>query len=560
MGVWTPGPAATSGNDTFTGDGTGETADGLEGDDILNGNGGDDTLHDSAGLDVLNGGDGNDTLIATVDGFALYEEYHGGADFDTIRLTGAIAPGYGFNFNSFAVTGIEAIEFAADAANTQLTLYTTLIGNGVATDLLVTGNSSSYDNLNFQSYISGNYSLAGLQFVNWEEYDVVFLVGWYEDDVLTGSSVADRIISLDGNDSISGGLGNDLLFGGAGVDISRYTGISSGAASWHRNPDGTWTVTAGAQGTDALTSIEYLDFDDRDVFLDRAYSTFSGDGTSDVFMRHSSGALGMWFVDGSGVTGAASPGSIDPIWAIEGVGDFNGDGRDDIFMRHTSTGDLGTWFMDGGSATGATTFGNIDMSWGIEAIGDLNGDGSDDIVMWHSSGSLGVWFTNNGAISGAAGMGTISQITWDFEGLGDFNGDGRDDILWRNDLGNLGMWLMDGGAATGVGAGDISSSWDIEGVGDFDGDGRDDILMRDVAGNVGVWFMNGGSAVGAAGLGNVGTAFEVAAIGDFNGDGKDDILWWHDTGALGVWFMNGSTATATSYGSVSSDWVINPGG
>ena len=115
----------------------------------------------------------------------------------------------------------------------------------------------------------------------------------------------------------------------------------STSATWVRNPSGTWTVIAGAEGTDTLTGVEFLDFTDRDVFLDRAYSTFSGDGTSDVFMRHSTGAMGVWFVNGSGVTGAAGLGAIDPAWAIEGVGDFNGDSRDDIFMRNAN-GSVGT--------------------------------------------------------------------------------------------------------------------------------------------------------------------------------------------------------------------------
>ena len=84
--------------------------------------------------------------------------------------------------------------------------------------------------------------------------------------------------------------------------------------------------------------------------------------------------------------------------------------------------------------------------------------------------------------------------------------------------------------------------------------------MRDASGNLGAWFMNGASATGV-GLGNVSTQFAVAAIGDYNGDGKDDILWWHDNGSLGVWFMNGAAVSgATSYGGVSHDWIINPGG
>lgn len=383
------------------------------------------------------------------------------------------------------------------------------------------------------------------------------IIGNDANNTLTGNGGFDNLSGGAGNDRLVGGASSDTLNGGAGIDTAGYS-IASTSATWVRNANGTWTVSAGADGTDTVTSVEFLDFTDRDVFLDRAYSTFSGDGTSDVFMRHSTGAMGVWFVNGAGVTGAAGLGAVALSWAIEGVADFNGDGRDDIFMRN-SNGNLGVWFMNGASASGAAGLGNIDLAWDIAGLGDLNGDGFDDIVMWNANGSLGVWFMNNGAVSGAAGLGNISRASWTFEGLGDFNGDGRDDILWRNSAGDTGIWFMNGGAATGAGIGNIAPGWAIEGVGDFNGDGRDDILMRDASGNLGVWFMNGASATGA-GLGNVAQSFAVAAVGDYNGDGRDDILWWNDNGNLGVWFMNGAAATATGYGNVSHDWIINPGG
>lgn len=373
-------------------------------------------------------------------------------------------------------------------------------------------------------------------------------IGGSGNDTLIGNAVANRL---------TGNAGNDQITAGGGIDTSVY-GSASTSSTWSRNPDGTWTVTAGSSGTDSLAGVEFLNFTDRDVFLDRAYSTLSGDGTSDILMRHSGGSLGVWFVNGSGVTGAAGLGGIGTEWAIEGVADFNGDGRDDIFMR-ANNGNLGTWFMNGASATGAAGLGNVDLSWDIGGLGDLNGDGVDDIVWWNDNGSLGVWFMNNGAVSGAAGLGNISQANWNFEALADFNGDGKDDILWRNSAGDAGIWFMNGGAATGAGIGNIASSWAIEGTGDFNGDGRDDILMRDASGNLGVWFMNGAVATGA-GLGNVALSFAVTAIGDYNGDGRDDILWWNDNGNLGVWFMNGAAASSVGYGNVSHDWVINPGG
>lgn len=55
MGVWNPGPAATAANDTFTGDASGEIADGLAGSDTLDGNGGNDTRSGGNGNDILRG-------------------------------------------------------------------------------------------------------------------------------------------------------------------------------------------------------------------------------------------------------------------------------------------------------------------------------------------------------------------------------------------------------------------------------------------------------------------------------------------------------------------------
>ena len=52
MGIWTPGPGPTDGDDTFIGDETDETADGGEGNDTLEGGGGDDALSGGAGVDT----------------------------------------------------------------------------------------------------------------------------------------------------------------------------------------------------------------------------------------------------------------------------------------------------------------------------------------------------------------------------------------------------------------------------------------------------------------------------------------------------------------------------
>src|SRR5690606_6966600 len=160
------------------------------------------------------------------------------------------------------------------------------------------------DLLNFQSWTSGNYSLAGLQFVNWTG-DAISLNGYHDADTLTGSSQTDYIHGHGGNDVLIGGAGEDIIYGHDGVDRSGYGALNSTSATWNRNLDGTWTVNAGAQGTDQLHSIEVLQFNDRQVHLDDTTQSFTGDGTSDLLLRNSSGTLSAW--DRSARNGRPSP-------------------------------------------------------------------------------------------------------------------------------------------------------------------------------------------------------------------------------------------------------------
>ncbi len=82
MGIWTPGPGPTAGNDTFTGDETAEVASGGDGNDTLSGNGGNDTLNGDAGDDVLTSGAG---LLNFLNGGAGDDLLQGGTGQDTLE-------------------------------------------------------------------------------------------------------------------------------------------------------------------------------------------------------------------------------------------------------------------------------------------------------------------------------------------------------------------------------------------------------------------------------------------------------------------------------------------
>jgi Ca2+-binding RTX toxin-like protein len=592
------------GNDHLMGGGKDDQLLAGDGNNILEGQDGNDTLrHSTNGHDFSFGGNGDDTF--EIDGgFGSYT-FDGGDGSDTLMLRTNHSGGVSGINSGTTFTSIEtiiipslgggAVYFGPGAMPTSGTFLSanqvialsapgTLNLSGLTTPSTFVYKFQTYDNIfRFRGSNGDDTLIAPLSIRTGDahggkgsdtlyggnlddnlmgEEGADFLFGGNGADALQGDNVEDGAGDdvLDGgagNDYLVGRYGNDLLIGQAGVDTAGYS-FNSMLASWHRNPDGTWTInaTADGAGTDTLNRVEFLDFTDRDVFLDRAYSTFSGDGASDILMQHSSGAMGVWFVGASGVTGAAGLGALDSTWDIEGVGDFNGDSKDDILLWNDN-GFLGMWFMNGATIAGAGGPGAIDKtSWDIEGIGDFNGDGKDDILLWNDNGSLGLWFMNAATATGAA-LGGLSKATWDVEGLGDLNGDGKDDIVWRNTSGDMGVWFMNGASASGAGLGNVGLDWAIEGLGDFNGDGRDDILMRHDSGSLGVWFMNGATATGA-GLGNVSQDLAVAAIGDYNGDGKDDILWWDANGNLGAWFMNGASATGLGYGAVSHDWVIDP--
>ncbi|MEQ1492059.1 MAG: M10 family metallopeptidase C-terminal domain-containing protein, partial [Terricaulis sp.] len=224
-------------------------------------------------------------------------------------------------------------------------------------------------------------------------------IGGGGDDIIIGNAVANTLAGNAGADRFTGAGGNDTLSGGAGVDTAIYS-VSSASASWVRNPNGSWTVSAGVDGTDTTSTVEILQFTDRSVFLDRPQSNFSTDGVSDFFLRNTvTGGMVMWF-NASGAN-AASLGTLSTNWINEGAGDFNGDGRDDIVWRDSNTGNISMWFMNNQTVTSAAGLG-LSLAWSISGIGDLNGDLKDDFVLRSNTGDIVLWFMDGGAVTGAS--------------------------------------------------------------------------------------------------------------------------------------------------------------
>ncbi|HEO98974.1 MAG TPA: type I secretion C-terminal target domain-containing protein, partial [Epsilonproteobacteria bacterium] len=149
----------TSENDTLTSSAEGTSDErlyGHEGDDTINGGDGNDLIRGGAGNDTLSGGDGNDILIDgngadTFSGGAgddwivisdtmSFVSIDGGADTDTLFLSGSGMTLDLSGISGITITSIEKIDLAGTGDNALILSYSDLLALSESSDLLyVTG-------------------------------------------------------------------------------------------------------------------------------------------------------------------------------------------------------------------------------------------------------------------------------------------------------------------------------------------------------------------------------------------------------------------------------------
>ncbi|PYG32607.1 beta strand repeat-containing protein [Pelagimonas varians] len=210
----------TKGADTLNGTTGSDDIDGRSGDDIIyadagddfaDGGNGSDTLHAGLGHDILHGGNMEDVLFGDdgndlLDGGSGNDELYGGTGNDTLK----------------GISGDDTMD------------------GGSGDDVLEGGSGDD---------------IAG---------------GGDGNDTIDGGSGHDTLNGGAGNDEIDGGSGNDLISGGEGDDVidgeaGDDTVVFDGSITEYVvSVNGNSTTVAGnaAQGTDSLTDIETLVFDD----------------------------------------------------------------------------------------------------------------------------------------------------------------------------------------------------------------------------------------------------------------------------------------------------------
>ena len=330
------------GDDELSGGDGADRLFGGTGDDDLDGGAGDDLIVGNEGHDIAHGGDGNDRMVGGSGGDNLYGE----ADHDTLIGEDGADRLFGGLGNDDLDGGAGMDQLVGNEGHD-------IIHGGDDDDRLFgnDGRDELYGDAGDDKLYGGNGA---------DRLD-----GGDGRDTLDGGDANDVLLGGLGNDKLTGGLGNDTLNGGAGTDTAYYSGnyadytvVISGATA---------TVT-GADGSDTLTSIERLQFDDQRVslFLDPVSE------------------------NPPVITSAASASVAENQTAAYSVTATDADGGLDTLTYALSGADAASFNID--SATGVVTF---KAAPDYETPGDAGSDNVYDIVVSVTDGQ----FTDEKAVA-----------------------------------------------------------------------------------------------------------------------------------------------------------------
>ena len=146
-----------------------------------------------------------------------------------------------------------------------------------------------------------------------------------------GGSGADIIIGNEVTNFLTGGLGNDSINGGSNVDVAIVSGNRS-AYTITQTSTGVFQI-AGPDGTDTLTAIEFIQFNDQTIRL------LPGSGVSVTFgpnaTAYQAAMNNIRDFDGNALGG-------DGNWQWIGSADVNGDGDVDQLLVNRAIGRFAT--------------------------------------------------------------------------------------------------------------------------------------------------------------------------------------------------------------------------
>ncbi len=543
--------------------------------DSLTGNGGNNVIDGGAGTDTMAGGDGNDTYIVNVSTDVATETNASATQIDTVMAY--VSYTLGNNVENLILMGTGAFN------GTGNSLANVIVANAGNNTL---NGGGGIDTLSYENSTAGvNVSLAltTAQATGGSGSDTIGnfenLAGTFFTDTLTGSTAANILYGLGGDDTLNGGDGNDRLEvsdlgfskvdGGLGTDtlVLDGTGLNLNLAFLGSKLSGLERVDLGAGNYLAFTptTVKNLSTTSDTLVIDGAAgSVVTGGGgwiqgaDNGNYHTYTQGGATVWVSADIGVNNINIP--IPPIVplsslngangfridggaayaysgdSVSGAGDVNGDGYGDLLVGadsgaasptgylvfgkasgFASTLDLGT--LNGTNGLKLTDSSAYDQSlFRVSEIGDMNGDGFADFIVGENNASpkFREYAGSSFVVFGKAG-GFASTL----------------DLATLN--GTTGFRL-DGASA------DQSTGYSVSSAGDINGDGYADLLIgadngidsyvvfgkaSGFSASLDLASLNGANGFHmftSVGIPKPDYGVSVSGAGDINGDGFDDVI------------------------------------
>lgn len=511
------------------------------------------------------------------DANAFYSIGEGRGGITVTTTAGAVSTGSAGQFSKAISAGVQTVSFSGGD-----------LAAPVSVSINVTAGRNALVDLVDKSTVETSVSLTALS-------GVTRIIGLGNNGLtLTGNGLDNTIVSA---------LGNDAINGGGGTDTVAYAG-KSGAYTITDNKNGTFTVR-GAEGTDTLTSIEKLQFSDKQVVLSGPAAVAGNVSIGDVSVAEgANGTKIMNFV----ITRSEGTAAFDLTFKTQdgsakaSEGDYagksnelvrfaagemsktvsvviNGDGKvegDETFSALISGATNGAVIKDG---TGIGKIVNDDVAApvaGSIAINDVTvteGDSGTKVMSFTVTRTDG---TAAFDVDFATKAGTASAADGDYVARGNtlhfnagettktievvVNGDTK---VEANETFKLVLSNATNGAkiADNTGIGTILNTDTAAAKhgadGDFNGNGASDILFQNTNGKVAMWQMDGTKIMSNTSVTTLSKGWSIEGSGDFNGDGKADVLTHSATGAAGVWQMNGDKVVSSKgVGSMDTSWKV----
>ncbi|WP_456389590.1 hypothetical protein [Profundibacter sp.] len=295
----------------------------------------------------------------------------------------------------------------------------------------------------------------------------------------TGGANADILIGNELANFLIGGGGDDTLIGGAGDDTAGFSGAQA-QYNITINADGTVTIDhtsgSGADGTDALSGIEYAQFSDTTVALGstdavvitgtNGNDTLTGTAVDEILRGIGgddvlTGAAGDDTLDGGAGSDTASYASsstavnvyLNIFYGTTGGGDAQGDTL--VAIENITGSDHDDILSGDGEANVLTGSGGDDTLYGRYGNDTLNGGAGNDTLLGGNGLDTLIGGDGDDILTGGDTTGDLRDVIYGGEGNDSIDGGYGNDEL-RGDAGDdtiaggFGADLVIGGAGNDV--------------------------------------------------------------------------------------------------------------